>query len=100
MMITGKLTFGVKHGDKRHHDFEMRMPTIGDNIEALNAFPDGSSVQIELAMYASAMTKLGDIPEEDITYELLASQMQPHDYDYIGQLVEAAKKKLLQEIES
>jgi len=94
MMITGILPYGVQYNGQRHREVSLRLPTVGDNIRALDEHPDANAITIELAMMAYAMTKLGDIAPEAITYELLAAGMLPNDYDYLSELVASAKKKL------
>jgi hypothetical protein len=92
-LVTGTFVYGVAHGGKRHYDFEMRIPTMGDNIDATEQFPQGSAARLDLVMFAACMTKLGEIPEEDFTFELLC-QLQPSDADVIYAQVAEAKKKL------
>lgn len=92
---TGTLVYGVPYGGRRHYDFTMRLPTMGDNVDALEAYPDASGGRIDLAMFAACMECLGDIPAEDIGYELLA-QIDPTDMDVIyAELGEAKKKRML-----
>lgn len=90
----GTLVYGVPYGDRRHYDFSMRLPTMGDNVDALEAHPDASGVRIDLAMFAACMERLGDIPADDIAYELLA-EIDPADMDVIyAELAKAKKKRL------
>lgn len=91
----GTLVYGVPYGGRRHYDFSMRLPTMGDNVDALEAHPDASGVRIDLAMFAACMERLGDIPADDIGYELLA-EIDPSDMDVIyAELAEAKKKRRL-----
>lgn len=94
IIATGTLAYGVAYGGRRHYDFAMRLPTIGDNIDALEALPQGSVARIDLTMFAACMERLGEIPADEMTYELLAS-MDPADLDVIYEKVGEAKKKLL-----
>lgn len=93
-LATGNLVYGVSHGGRRHYKFALRLPTMGDNIDALEAYPAASGARIDVVMFAACMERLGDVPAEEITYELLAS-MVPSDMDTVYEAVEAAKKKLL-----
>ncbi|WMD23102.1 hypothetical protein RAS12_12210 [Achromobacter seleniivolatilans] len=93
VLVTGSFTYGVPYGDRRHYDFVMHLPTMGDNIDALEAYPDGSPARIDLAMFASCMVRLGDIPSDDISFELL-TEMDPTDVDVIYAAMSEAKKKL------
>ncbi|WYX15063.1 hypothetical protein WJ974_00500 [Achromobacter xylosoxidans] len=90
----GTLVYGVPYGGRRHYDFSMRLPTMGDNVDALEAHPDASGVRIDLAMFAACMERLGDIPADDIGYELLA-EIDPADMDVIYAELAEAKKRLL-----
>jgi len=94
VLATGTLVYGVPYQGRRHYNFAMRLPTMGDNIDALEAHPEASVARIDLAMFAACMQRLGDIPEDDITFELLAT-MVPTDLDVIYAEMSEAKKKLL-----
>lgn len=98
-MVTGKLPYGIEFNGQRQRDIEMRLPTMGDNIDALNAHPDANIVEIEMAMFAAATTRLGDIPLEEITYDLFRALL-PNDYDYLTDLLAEAKKKLREDMPS
>ncbi|CAB3720809.1 hypothetical protein LMG1866_03790 [Achromobacter ruhlandii] len=91
VLATGTLVYGVPYQGRRHYNFAMRLPTMGDNIDALETHPDASVARIDLAMFAACMQRLGDIPEDDITFELLAT-MVPTDLDVIYAEMSEAKK--------
>lgn len=80
---TGKLVYGIEHGGKVHVDFELRLPTIGDNITALEEVGTESNLRLGVAMMAASIVSLGDIPPEEITYELLAKELVDDDYDVL-----------------
>ena len=84
-MITqkGKLTYGVEHGGKVHVDFELRLPTIGDNITALEEVGTESNLRLGVAMMAASLVSLGDISSDEITFDLLASELVDDDYDIL-----------------
>jgi len=94
-LATGRFYFGVEYEGKRHRDFVIRLPTLADNIAAAQAYPDGIGFQLELFMYARCMEKLGDIPKEAITYELLANGLLPIEAEVVADALEVVKKKLL-----
>lgn len=98
-LATGSLVYGVPYMDRRHYTFVMRLPTMGDNIDALEAHPDGVGARIDLAMFAACMERLGEIPADEITFELLAG-IDPADFDVIYTALNEAKKKLRQQSES
>lgn len=90
------LLYGVEYpagSGQLHYDFELRLPTVGDNIAAIEAHGIGSNMRINTAMLASCLVKLGDIPAEAITYELLEQQMVDDDYDVLAAERDRLKKK-------
>lgn len=90
------LQYGVEYpagSGQLHYDFELRLPTVGDNIAAIEAHGLGSNMRINTAMLASCLVKLGDIPAEAITYELLEQKMVDDDYDVLAEARERLKKK-------
>ena len=89
----GTLHYGVEHGGKLHVDFELRMPTIGDNIAAIEEFGVDSNLKLNVAMMARCLVKLGDIPAEVINYELLANHVIDEDYDVLADARDRLKKK-------
>lgn len=95
VLVAGTFVYGIAHGGKRHYNFEMRIPTMGDNIDATEQFPQGSAVRLDLVMFAGCMARIGDIPEDEISFELLC-QLQPSDVDIIYEQLAEAKKKLTQ----
>ncbi len=80
---TGKLVYGIEHSGKVHVDFELRLPTIGDNITALEEVGTESNLRLGVAMMAASIVSLGDIPAEEITFELLAKELVDDDYDVL-----------------
>jgi len=91
-LATGRLAFGLLYEGRRHRDFTMRLPTLADNLAAIEAYPDGSSVQHEVVMFARCMQTLGDVPQEAITYELLANGLMPVEYEVINDALGGLKK--------
>lgn len=90
------LLYGVEYpagSGQLHYDFELRLPTVGDNIAAIEAHGLGSNMRINTAMLASCLVRLGDIPAEAITFELLEQQMVDDDYDVLSAARERLKKK-------
>jgi len=96
-VCTGKLMFGVEYEGRRHHDFTMRLPTMGDNIAVTETYPEGVGMRLELAIFARCVQTLGEIPKSAITYDLFESLM-PEDYDILQNVLMDAKKKLRERI--
>lgn len=96
MTEKNQLLYGVEYpaeSGQIHYDFELRLPTVGDNIAAIEKHGIGSNMRINTAMFASCLVKLGDIPAEAITYELLDQQMVDDDYDVLAAARDLLKKK-------
>jgi len=94
-LATGTFHLGIEYEGKRHYDFTLRMPTVADNIAALEAYPEGSAYKLEIVMYALCMEKIGEIPKDAISYDFLAARLTHADYDVIVDALGEVKKKLL-----
>lgn len=97
-MMTQKdqLLYGVEYpagSGQLHYDFELRLPMVGDNIAAIEEMGIGSNLKLNTAMLARCLVKLGDIPREAITYELLDQHLVDDDYDVLAEARDALKKK-------
>ncbi|HGK3926159.1 TPA: hypothetical protein ACJ2N6_003243 [Klebsiella pneumoniae] len=97
------LLYGVKVGDKVHFDFQVRMPVVRDTIEALSltyekyGTTEGAvaATYYRIAVVAQVITALGDLPEDEITVDLLLNELNEDDFDFIDAQIEAIKKKRL-----
>lgn len=95
MIQEGSLDYGVEFpaaSGKVHFDFKMRLPTIEDNVAAIEEVGTGSSLRMNVAMMARCLVSLGDIPQDQITVELL-NTMVDDDYDVLAAARDALKKK-------
>lgn len=90
---TGKLTYGVEVDGVTHTDFELRLPTIGDNIDAVEKVGATSNLKVHLAMMASCLVRLGTLPAEQVTYELLSQNLVDDDFDVLVAKEAELKKK-------
>lgn len=93
MTHSGSLEYGVEYQGELHYDFEMRLTTVGDNIAALEQVGAASGLSITLAMYVAALTRLGTIPKEELTFEFLKVAMADGDFDVLGVAQAQIKKK-------
>lgn len=89
----GRLQYGIEHDGQLHYDFEVRLPKVADNINALESVGGASGLRVETSIFASVLVSLGTIPKEQITYKLLAEGLLPEDYDAINDAVNRLKKK-------
>ncbi|CNJ91959.1 Uncharacterised protein [Yersinia mollaretii] len=103
MTEQGLLVFGVAVGEVIHREFSIRLPVVKDTITALTdtqdaqGTTDGPAAQLyyKVAIIASALISLGDVPKEDITTELLLNELTDDDFDIIDAHIAAIKKKRL-----
>ncbi|WP_024302221.1 hypothetical protein [Pseudogulbenkiania sp. MAI-1] len=98
MMMTHKdqLLYGVEYpagSGQLHYHFELRLPMVGDNIAAIEEHGIGSNLKLNTAMLAHCLVKLGDIPREAITYELLEQYLVDDDFDVLTEARDQLKKK-------
>ena len=96
-MMTEKdsLVYGIEYpadSGQFHYDFEVRLPVIRDNVEAIQSHGT-SAININVAMMAACLVRIGDIPRKAITFELLDGGLDPEDYDTIDTAWDALKKK-------
>jgi hypothetical protein len=92
---TGKLKYGIEVDGVTHTDFELRLPTIGDNIDAVEQVGATSSLKVHLAMMARTLMRLGTLPAEQVTYELLLQNLVDDDFDVlVAQEMELKKKRI------
>lgn len=89
------LAYGLEYNGKRHFDGAVRVPTVLDRETALEETPaNASDARIDRHVWARTITRLGDIPAEKITPDLLAGLVDD-DYGPIRAAEENARKKLL-----
>lgn len=90
-----ELQYGVEYpagSGQMHYAFELRLPTVSDNIDAIETSGGGSNLRLNTMMLAASLVKLGSIPREAITFELL-STMVDDDYDVMTDARDRLKKK-------
>lgn len=90
---TGTLPYGVQAHDALHRDFELRLPTVGDNIDSVDEVGGVNVVALNAAVLARQIIRLGQLKPEEITFELIRG-MHPADYNYLDAAAQALEKKL------
>lgn len=88
---TGKLLDGIPFGDAIHMDYEIRLPVMCDNGQALEDAEErfgevtgfAADSFYRAAVMASTLIRLGDIPKEELTAELLHENLTVDDYDVL-----------------
>ena len=92
--IDGKLLFGLERDGVYHKEFTLRVPTMEEVETALEeAGPDASAPRIARCKWGQCMTRLGNIPREEINAELLA-ELPAYDYGTL----EATEAELLKKL--
>nr|WP_314587014.1 hypothetical protein [uncultured Pseudomonas sp.] len=94
LTITGELPVGVYYAGKRHKTFTLRVPVAGDMVFAQQDYPNGPLQAITLATYRRQLLSLGDIPDDQITSELLLAELTEVDLAHLAQKDEELEKKL------
>ncbi|EKN9090594.1 phage tail assembly protein, partial [Salmonella enterica] len=91
LTIKGTLAVGVEYNGEFHRDFELRLSTVGDEIDASEmGIPDSGYY---VGLMALCLESLGTIPREAITYDLLRTMTSP-DYSLLVQARDTLKKKM------
>ena len=91
--VKGKLTYGLEIDGVRHHDFELRLPTLEDMESALEAVPADSHIaRIRRHIWARCLVRLGTLTS--VTADDLAG-LAADEYGHFDEAEGALKKKLL-----
>jgi hypothetical protein len=95
MTQSDRLLYGVEYEGTVHYDFELRLPTVADNIAALEEVGTDSNMKVGVAMFVRCLTKLGTIPAEVLTYDFIVQNMIDDDFDTLSKATAELKKKRL-----
>ncbi|HBC8779357.1 TPA: hypothetical protein KE568_002749 [Escherichia coli] len=87
----GKLSDGVEFNGIIHKNFELRLPVMRDNGQALEETEErfqtvdgfAADYYYRCAVMAATLVRLGDIPQEELTAELLHDNMTPEDFNIL-----------------
>lgn len=86
-LLTGALVDGV-----HHREFELRLPTVQDNIDAVDEVGSHNAVALGAAILARQLVKLGGLKPEQITFELVAG-IHPSDFNQLEVAASELEKK-------
>jgi hypothetical protein len=93
LTVAGKLSCGIEFSGKVISDFAMRPATIADAIASIEKGGiDSSGLRLRLFKAAEQIVKIGDIPSEMITGELLLG-LPESDIEAIFSAQDAVEKK-------
>ena len=90
----GKFAVGIEYDDRIHKDFILRPQIVRDSIEAMeNERAQKNNSFLGLCLLTAQIIKLGDIPQEKITPELVM-QLTDVDFDILVKAKEALESRL------
>lgn len=93
---TGTLVYGVQFNGEIHRDFEIRLQTVGDEIDVTQEVgSDVVDAHFTVHLLARTLVRLGSIPDDDITADLLRENLIYEDYITLLRAGRGAKKKLM-----
>jgi hypothetical protein len=70
--VNGTLPIGLIYEGCVHKEFTLRPAKVRDTLQAEEENPKGTNLEINLSVYSKRLEKLGSIPKEKITPDLLA----------------------------
>lgn len=91
---TGQLPLGVEVDGTVHRDFELRAPTVEDNIVGIDEVGMANPVALSAALFARQLVKLGTLTRAQIDTALIRT-MHPKDFDALERAAMDLEKKLL-----
>lgn len=94
MRETGQLLSGVLVDGVSHRAFELRLPTVQDNIDAVDEVGSHNGVALNAAIFARQLVKLGTLKAEQITFDLVAG-LHPGDFNILEAAAAELEKKRL-----
>jgi phage FluMu protein gp41 len=89
---TGTLLTGVVVDNVRHRAFELRLPTVQDNIDAVDEVGSTNGVALGAAILACQLVRLGTLTRAQIDLELLAG-LHPQDFNRLEAAASELEKK-------
>ncbi len=93
---TGTLPIGLVIDGVRHQEFELRPPTVGDNVDASLESVDGTPLEMSTGVYARQLIRLGTLDAKKIDASLLM-QLNPMDWNALEQADTELRKKLMRD---
>ena len=90
--VSGSLKYGIEYAGSLHYDFVMHLPTVREDMN-IDPLLDGQARMLE--SYALSIDRLGNIPIEQISADLLADGLAVGDFDALYFAQELLAKKRL-----
>lgn len=92
LTVSGSLKYGILHNGAWHYDFAMHLLTVREDM-AIDTQLEGQARLLE--SYALSLDRLGDIPAEQISADILADGLVATDFDALFFAQELLAKKRL-----
>lgn len=97
MLQSGTFLSGVVVDGVKHKTFVLRLPTVQDNIDAVDLVGTTNGVSLSTALFACQLVELGSLKPEQIDFDLLTT-LHPKDYNLLeAASAELEKKRVLAE---
>lgn len=90
----GTLVSGVVVDGVTHRDFELRLPTVQDNIDAVDEVGSHNGVALSAAILQRQLVKLGGLKADEITFERV-TELHPADFNLLEAAAAELEKKRL-----
>ena len=92
LTVSGSLKYGIFHNGEWHYDFAMHLLTVREDM-AIDTQLEGQARLLE--SYALSLDRLGGIPAEQISADILADGLVATDFDALFFAQELLAKKRL-----
>lgn len=88
-LLTGAVVDGVAH-----REFTLRLPTVRDNIEAVDEVGSTNGVALNASIFARQLVRLGSLKAAQIDFDLVAA-LHPMDFNLLEAAASELEKKRL-----
>lgn len=92
LTFTGTLAEGAEVDGVFHREFELRLPTVGDNVDAIDQVGGHNGTALSAALLARQLVRLGTLEPKQITYDLLCT-LHPADFNQLDAASGELEKK-------
>lgn len=91
--VTGTLTHGIEVDGVAHKDFELRAPTIGDAVAAIEeAGADASFLRVKVHKIAQCLVRVGTLKQGAVTPAMLLA-LPEEDFAPLNNALDDTEKK-------
>ncbi len=91
--VSGTLIHGIEKDGEFHKDFELRAPTLGDAVDAIeSAGADASFLRVKVHKIARCLVRVGTLKEGEVTAGMLLS-LPEEDFTPLNAALDETEKK-------